>query len=144
MKKQQMTAFYFEALLLALIFVAMILVLTGVFGEARIRSAEAGRLTGAVTVAANAAEALAAAESPEDLAVLLDEGGNTRPTAEGLEAGYDAEGRPFAGEKPPLLLRLAWERSPEDPALIYGRIRVYAGEDLLYSLDTAAGKEAAA
>ena len=81
MKRQQLTSFYFEALLLVAAFAAMILVLTGVFGTARARSVEARRLTRAVTLAANAAEAVSAADSAEQTAALLDEGGNV-PSAE--------------------------------------------------------------
>ena len=87
MKKQQLTSFYFEALLLVAAFTAIILVLTGVFGAARAKSASARRLTEAVTIAANAAEALSGADSIEETAALLDEGGNVRVMENGLEAG---------------------------------------------------------
>ena len=72
MKKQLLTSFYLEAVLLIAVFVAMILVLTGVFGAARTQSAAARRLTQAVTLAANAAEAVSAADSPEQAAALDD------------------------------------------------------------------------
>ena len=74
MKRQQLTSFYFEALLLVAAFAAMILVLTGVFGTARARSVEARRLTRAVTLAANAAEAVSAAEGPGQAAALAGNG----------------------------------------------------------------------
>ena len=65
MKRQKMLSFYVEALLMILIFVTVILVLTGVFGAARSQSAEAKRLSQAVTLAANAAEAVSAVDSLE-------------------------------------------------------------------------------
>ena len=134
MKKQQMTSFYIEALLLALIFVGMILVLTKVFGASRAQSTEARQLTTAVTLAANAAEAVSAADDPEALLALLD------------ELGYEADGSPCASSSPALRLRVSWERAAEDPNLVYSEIRVYAadGTEPVFRLETAAGKEAAA
>ena len=92
MKKQDLTSFYLEALLLVAVFVAMILVLTGVFGAARAQSRHARELTDAVTLSSNAAEAAAGADSLEELAALLDEGGNVAPVPGGLEAYYRLDG----------------------------------------------------
>ena len=64
MKRSQLTSFFLEALLLVIVFVAMILVLTGVFGASHAQSKEAKFLTQAVTLAANAAEAVSAADDP--------------------------------------------------------------------------------
>ncbi|MBR0209025.1 MAG: hypothetical protein IJQ43_09020 [Oscillospiraceae bacterium] len=138
MKRQQLTSFYFEALLLLLIFVAMILVLTGVFGTARARSAEARRLTQAVTLAANAAEAVHAADSPEQASTLLDEGGNVRIVKDGLEAAYLADGSPCADGQGALRLKVSWEPSAEDAALVMSRIAVFAAEEEepVYVLET--------
>lgn len=146
MKKQQMTSFYIEALLLALIFVGMILVLTKVFGASRAQSTEARQLTTAVTLAANAAEAVSAADDPEALLALLDEGGNARWADGELELGYEADGSPCASSSPALRLRVSWERAAEDPNLVYSEIRVYAADvtEPVFRLETAAGKEAAA
>ncbi len=69
--KKHITAFYLETLLLAAAFVGVILVLTGVFGQARAQSAQAVRLTRAVALAENAAEAVAASDSEETLRSLL-------------------------------------------------------------------------
>ena len=146
MKRQQLSSFYLEALLLLSAFVAMILVLTGVFGAARARSAEARRLTQAVTLAANAAEAVSAADSPEQAAVLLDEGGNVRVTANGLEADYLADGSPCPDGNGALRLTVSWEPSAEDAALVVSRIAVYAArEDTpVYTLETARYRKGAA
>ena len=75
--KKHITAFYFETLLMILVFVAMILVLSGVFGGARARSAEARHLTKAVDIAGSAAEAVAASSSPEELERTLGALGET-------------------------------------------------------------------
>ena len=147
MKRQHLTSFYLEALLLIAVFVAMILVLTGIFGTARAQSVEAAKLTQSVTLAANAAEAVAAADSLEQAANLLDEGGNVRLTAEGLEAASLADGRPCADGSGALRLRASWEPSAEDPSLIVSRIAVYAADSdtPVYTLETARfRKEAAA
>ena len=146
MKRQQLSSFYLEALLLLSAFVAMILVLTGVFGAARARRAEARRLTQAVTLAANAAEAVSAADSPEQAAVLLDEGGNVRVTANGLEADYLADGSPCPDGNGALRLTVSWEPSAEDAALVVSRIAVYAArEDTpVYTLETARYRKGAA
>ena len=147
MKRQQLTTFYLEALLLIAVFVAMILVLTGVFGTARAQSVEARRLTQAVTLAANAAETVAASDSLEQAAGLLDEGGNVRLTAEGLEAAYLADGSPCTDGQAALRLRASWEPSAEDASLIVSRIAVYAADENtpVYTLETARfRKEAAA
>lgn len=139
MKKQQLTSFYLEALLLIVVFVAMILVLTGVFGASRAQSAQAQRLTNAVMLASNAAEAVAAADSPEELAVLLDENGNTRVSAGGVTAGYALDRSPSAEKEPALSVHISWEPDSADPALVRSSIRVFrAGEETpVYVLETA-------
>ena len=71
-KNGQITAFYIEALLLIVVFLAIILVLTQVFGLARQQSIAAGQLTDAVTLAGNAAEAVSASADPDELFHLLD------------------------------------------------------------------------
>ena len=146
MKRQQLTSFYFEALLLAAAFAAIILVLTGVFASARARSVEARRLTQAVTLAANAAEAASAADSAAQSAALLDEGGNVRVTANGLEAAYLADGSPCPDGSGALRLTLSWEPSAEDAALVVSRIAVYAAEEEtpVYTLETARYRKGAA
>ena len=146
MKRQQLTSFYFEALLLAAAFAAMILVLTGVFASARARSVEARRLTQAVTLAANAAEAASAADSAAQAAALLDEGGNVRVTANGLEAAYLADGSPCPDGSGALRLTLSWEPSAKDAALVVSRIAVYAAEEEtpVYTLETARYRKGAA
>ena len=69
--RKQITAFYLETLLLIAAFTAVLLVLTGVFSIAKNQSAQANRLTQAVMLAQNAAEAVAASDSIETLQGLL-------------------------------------------------------------------------
>lgn len=75
-RKQHITAFYLETLLMIVVFISIILVLTRVFGSARVQSVEAKRLTTAVTLAQNTAEAVSASGSPQDLLDLLNEKNN--------------------------------------------------------------------
>ena len=139
MKKQLLTSFYLEAVLLIAVFVAMILVLTGVFGAARTQSAAARRLTQAVTLAANAAEAVSSADSPEQAAALLDEGGNVRLADGRIEAAYNADGSPRTAGADALRVTVSWEPSPGDEALVKSRIDVYAAADgtPVFTLETA-------
>ncbi len=139
MKRQQLTAFYLEALVLVVIFVVMILVLTGVFGTARAQSAQAQRLTQAVTLAANAAEAVSAADDFEQAAALLDEGGNVHITKDQITALYNSDGTPCPDENGALRLTVTWEPSEEDAAFVVSRISVYAAQEDIpaYTMETA-------
>ena len=99
MKKQShITGFYLETLMLIVVFVLIILVLTQVFGLAQMQSTRAKQLNGAVILAQNAAEAVAASETPEELLKLLNENGNAVPMSEpaGVTARYDRELNPDA------------------------------------------------
>ena len=146
MKKHHLTSFYLEALLLVAVFIAMILVLTGVFGVSRAQSAKAERLTRAVALASNAAEAVSASGSLEQAAALLDEGGNVRSSGGKLEASYLADGTPCADGDGDLLLTLSWEPSQTDPALVSSRIEVYSDKETapVYTLETASYRKGAA
>ncbi len=139
MKKQELSSFYLEALLLVAIFVAMILVLTGVFGAARAQSRQARQLTSAVTLSANAAEAAAAADSAEELAAILDEGGNVAPVPGGLEAFYRLDGSPCGPEEAELRLAVSWETEGGERPWIQIRIAIFRtdAEKPLYTLETA-------
>ena len=146
MKRNELTSFYLEALLLIVAFVAIILVLTGVFGTARAQSAEAKELTQAVMLASNAAEAVAAADSLEQAAAMLDVGGNVRISDGKIEACYFSDGSPCADGKGDLLLTVTRESSAEDPGLVESRITVSAADDgeTVYTLETASFKKEAA
>ena len=99
-KKQHITAFYLEALMMIVVFISIILVLTQVFGSARSQSAGARRLTEAVTLAQNTAEAVSASSPPQDLQQILG-GASCADLSEDGAAGeatvtvwYDTDMRP--------------------------------------------------
>ena len=146
MKRQQLTSFYLEALLLILVFVAMILVLTGVFGVSRAQSAKADRLSRAVTLAANAAEAAAAADSLEQAALLLDEGVNVRIIDGQLEGLYLSDGSPCTEGREALRLTVSPDGSDETAALVTYRIAVCVpgGDTPPYTLEHACFRKVAA
>ena len=146
MKKQQLSSFYLEALILVVTFVAMILVLTGVFGTSRAQSVKAKQLSQAVTLAANAAEALSDADGLDRAAAILDEGGNVHVERGQLEAAYLADGSPCGEGRSALRLTADWTPSEENASLITSRICVYAAEEdrPVYTLETAKYREEAA
>lgn len=99
MKKQShITGFYLETLMLIVVFVLIILVLTQVFGLAQMQSTRAKELNGAVILAQNAAEAVAASETPEELLKLLNDNDNAVLMADtaGVTACYDSDLNPDA------------------------------------------------
>jgi hypothetical protein len=75
-KKDSITGFYIETLLLTAVFICVIVLLTSVFARARLESSKAKQLSDAVTLAQNGAEAFAAAKEPDDIFALLNENGN--------------------------------------------------------------------
>jgi hypothetical protein len=138
MKKHQITAFYLETLLLIAVFVAVILVLTQLFGAARAQSSGAKTLTNAVILAENAAESAAAAENPEELASLLNRNGNARVAGGVVEAGYDRNMVPDGGSDPELRVTVTWEPAADTPDFVESEIVVYAsGGEPVYTLKTA-------
>ena len=137
MKKQQhITAFYLETLLLIVVFISIILVLTQIFGMGKLQSGEAKRLTNAVCLAENAAEAFAAATTPEEAAALLNENDNAALTTDtaGVTARYDTDMKPDAAG--PFRVELLWQADGE---LIHAVIQVFYGGDgdPVYTLRTA-------
>ena len=133
---KRVTSFYIETLILIVVFIAVILALTQVFGLAKKQSEEAKLLTGAVTLAQNAAEAFSAADSEETLFALLDEGGNADRRGGMVTASYGADMQP----DPDGILRVEIERISATPQTAAGTIRVIrqdTGEEI-YSIETAA------
>ena len=129
--------------------IAMILVITQIFGEARLESNRAKILTNAVTLAQNAAESFEAAESPEMLQKLLCfddsgaqvgsdlvfEGGENNAS---VSCAFRDDMTPAVGA--PYLLQRQW--IAEDNGLMRADISVsYAGQkDAVYTLETASYK----
>ncbi len=91
--KSRGTAFYIEALLLTAVFAVVILALTRVFAWSGQRGRDAALLTGAVHLAENGAEAVAASHSLEQVRELLEENGNAEILAGSptLRVHYDDE-----------------------------------------------------
>lgn len=141
MKKQQhITSFYLETLLLIAVFIAIILVLTHVFGLGRTQSSEAKLLTNAVSLAQNAAEAVSAADSPETVVAILDENGNVSLDGDTVQARYDTNMRPDANGS--MCVDVTWE---PDGKLVSSTITVTYGDDVepVYTLTTATYTEEA-
>ncbi|MBQ9157236.1 MAG: hypothetical protein IJ137_10705 [Eubacterium sp.] len=89
-KNQHITAFYLETILLIVVFMAIIMVLTNVFGAGRRQTVRARRLNNAVCLAENAAEAVSASDSLDKLETLLNQADNARRLEEGMSPGLVA------------------------------------------------------
>lgn len=89
------TAFYIEALLLAAVFTVVILTLTRVFAWSGQRGRDAALLTGAVHLAENGAEAVAASRGLEEVRELLEEDGNGQMLAQADGQGAADAGFPI-------------------------------------------------
>lgn len=137
-KHSHITGFYLETLLLIAVFIAIILVLTHVFGLGRSLSGEAQTLTNAVCLAQNAAEAVAASDSPEVLLDLLDEGGNARAGDKAnVLASYDDDMEPSTEGR--YRVEVTWEPADGNDELVYSTVSVTfdGGAEPVYSLRTA-------
>ena len=144
MKDRHITGFYIETLLLIVVFIAIIMLLTHVFGLARNQSDQAKDLTAAVTLAENAAEAVSLAEDPQELCLLLDKDGSAQLLAagDGVAARYDADLAPDAAGD--FIVDITW--TPQETAsgtLVDSEITVNRGGDTIYTLNTAVYLDAA-
>ena len=129
-RQEHTTAFYIETLLLIVAFVAVILMLTRAFGEARRESARARELTDAVTLAQNAAEAVSASENLDDLARLL---GDTQTVEM-------RDGKLFAASEDGYITEVSWEPSAGETGTLVSStiaVRLAGSDDPIYALDTA-------
>jgi len=137
-KERHITSFYIETLLLIAVFIAIILVLTQVFGLGRVESGEARLLTNAVTLAQNTAEAFSASGDPQQLASLLDENGNTSVTGDTVKARYTTDMTPDPNGE--FTVSAVWTpASAGNGALVSCVITVCFDneEEPVYTLDTA-------
>ena len=139
-RRAHITAFYMETLLLILVFISIILVLIRVFALGRSQSAAAADLNTAVCLAQNAAEAVAASDSPEAVAALLNEANNARVIDGRVEVGYDRDMSPNSTRAPSFWVYIQW--TPEgDGRLVRSEISVLRGDpwdaEPVYSLQTA-------
>ena len=110
--RRLITSFYVEALLLVAVFVIVILVTTQVFGLGRQESFEAKLLTNAVCLAENAAEAVSAVGSEEELAALMDEDGNATLAAGAVLVRYAEDMTPDPDGS--ITVEITWD--PQDDA----------------------------
>lgn len=141
-RKHPVTAFYIEALILVAVFTIVILVLTRVFAWSGQIGRKAALLTNAVHLSENAAEAVAASDSLEEVMALLDENGNAQLLEEGLlRVWYDEDMNPMPEGN--LWLDVTWV--PEESAsaggkrLVESQVTVYGAGDAgsIYTLETA-------
>jgi len=141
LKRQHITGFYVETLLLIVVFIAILLLLTQIFGLSKVRSGEAEHLTNAVCLAGNAAEAFAASDSPAELAAWLDENGNAALMTDtaGVTARYDAQMNPDPNGS--ITVELYWLQEPD--GFVRAQIRVLAEgvSEPVYTLQTASYRQ---
>ena len=121
--KKHITAFYLETLLLVVVFVAIILVITQVFGSAKAKSAQAKHLTQAVMLAEDAAEAVSASDSLETVQHFLEENGTAQISGNVLTLWEDE-----------YQVVITWE--PEG-VLVSSTITVLWNDNEIYNLKTA-------
>ena len=137
-KNGHITGFYLETLLLIVVFIAIILVLTQVFGL--VQSVRAKQLTEAVTLAGNAAEAVSASHSPEDLLTLLNENENAAllPGSAGVTASYGSDLSPDPAGN--YRVEASWLPEQTDTGRMVRSVilvRFGADEEPVYELETA-------
>ena len=148
-RKEHITSFYLETLLLIVVFVGIILVMTQVFGMARARSSQAKEKTSAVCLCQNAAEAFAAADSSQELVNLLNDNHNvfleSADDNQGLvNAFYNTDRKP--NENGSLKIEISWKKDAvgkpaADKILRHAKIRALKKEKVIYELETSAYSE---
>lgn len=140
-RRRHVTNFYMETLILVVVLVAVILVLTKIFAFSADLSSRAGRLTRAVHLAENAAEAVAASDSIGTLRMLLEENGNVQIRQEGadntLSAWYDEDMQPVSDGK--FRVEVSWGLENAAGDFAESTVSVYWMEETepLYVLETA-------
>ena len=138
-KSRHLTAFYIETLLLTVTLILVALVLTRMFGAGSIQSASAKNLTAAVGLAENAAEAMSASKSPEDLLTYLNENNNAVCEDTLVTAYYTDDLEPASKDDHAFEVSVLWEPDASTPGLVNGTILVQdsARGSELYKLTTA-------
>ena len=140
-RRRHVANFYMETLILVVVLVAVILVLTRVFAFSADLSSRAGRLTRAVHLAENAAEAVAASDGIDTLRMLLEENGNVQVRQEGadsiLSAWYDEDMQPVSDGK--FRVEVSWGSEDAAGDFAESTVSVYWMEETepLYVLETA-------
>ena len=131
-----------ELMIAVLFFMLASTILARVFGFGKLESQSAKLLTNSVCLAENAAEAVSASESPEQLLELLDTCGNASSAEENgirrIRVTYDADMTPDPGGK--LCLDVTWEPNASASGVLVNSVitAVYEGtEEPIYTLKTA-------
>ena len=138
-QKSHLTSFYVETLLMVLIFTGMIVILSSVFSLARVQSVRSGRLTNAVCLAQNAAEAVAASTSAQDVLDILEEEDNGELTEENGRTAvvllYDDD--MHADRRGVCSVTVTWEKTDRDD-FVRSNITVsrQGEQDPVYELQT--------
>ena len=154
-KHEHITAFYIETILLIVCFIAVILLLTNVFGLGKLESTKAKDLTNSVRLAESAAEMFAAAEGPAELGRLLGSEETATvasvssqyplPDRDRMEAlifaYYDKDLQPVSEEQSFYTVLIAWKpQTNKDATLANAKIsvsRTGSTEEPIYELETA-------
>ena len=138
-KSRHLTAFYVETLLLTVTLILVAMVLTRMFGLGSLESSSAKTLTAAVGLAENAAEAMSASESPQDLLEILNENNNAVCEDTVVTAYYDADFAPASKDGHSFAVSVLWEPDPSVSGLVNGTILVKddASDSEIYRLTTA-------
>ncbi|MBR0130857.1 MAG: hypothetical protein IJM08_06110 [Firmicutes bacterium] len=137
-KKDSITGFYIETLLLTAVFICVIVLLTSVFARARLESSRAKQLSDAVTLAQNGAEAFAAAKDPDDVFAMLNENGNGVQIEQGetpcFRFSYNSDLEPDPSGC--YYMTVPW--LPESSSFVSSLIQVYfeGQEEAVYTLKT--------
>ena len=136
-RRGHITSFYIETLLLVLVFVAVLMVITQVFGLGKAESRRAGELTSAVTLAQNAAEAVSVSKNTSDLAAILDENDNVTFTDTIVEARYTSDMQPSPDGG--MTVSIEWEPETLDAGTFIScriTVRTDRSDETIYTLDT--------
>ena len=128
--------YYLETFLLLGFFIAVTMILTRSFVFSREISMKATKLTDAVILAENAAEAFKGSKDPQEMAEHLNEKDNVILKENGnsylLTAGYDAERNPDGGGYYRVDCEISYQSNLGDAT-----INVYNEGDLIYTLQLA-------
>lgn len=138
--KRHIAVLYIETVLLIVVTLIMVMILSRLFWMAKMRSAQANKLSNAVYLAENAAEAFSAAENVEMLCDLLDEAGNVCvfPQEEMtlIEANYASDRKPDA--KGALHVQITWQPLETiTGTFVKSNITVKDEEEVVFTMQTA-------
>lgn len=137
-KDRRQIGFYVETLIMIVVFVTIILMLTGVFIFSKVQSIKAEELNSAVTLAQNTAEAVSLSDDYDEFCQLLNEQHNIKMSDGGkVVACYEKNLNPSANG----YYNVETEWNQEDSgsgSLVHAKITVYTGSETpVYSMKTA-------